>query len=227
MLLVASLCSATAFGEQEVLGSYISTYFWEFRSEQLGSLTLLAMIPVFAGVTLARLVSGRLDKRRAAIALATFAVLFGPLAVVLRLLGLMPANGTALLFWLVAAHGGLIVVATIQLGILYSSMIMDTVDESELATGLIQEGMFMAAIAFTNNAVSGFGTLIGGALLDGIGFPRGAEVANVGAVPESKVLLLGLLQRPGMVLFYLGSLVFLARYRISRAAGEPAGAELR
>lgn len=216
MLLVASLFSASAFGVQEVFGTYISTYFWEFRSEQLGTLSLLAVIPVFGGVALARPVSGRLDKRRAALALATFGVLFGPVPVVARLLGRMPENGTPLLFWLIVAHGGLMVLATIQLGILYSSMVMDTVDENELATGLRQEGMFMAAVAFTNKAVSGLGNLIGGVLLDGIGFPRGAEVASVAAVPQSKVLLLGLLQGPGMVLFYLGSLFFLARYRISR-----------
>ena len=216
MLLVGSLFSAGALGVQEVLGTYMYTYFWEFRSEQLGTLALLAVIPVFAGVALARPVSERLDKRRAAIGLAIFAVLFGPLAVALRLLDVLPPNGEPLLFWLVAAHGGLIVMAAIQIGILYSSMIMDSVDESELATGLRQEGIFVSAIAFTSKAVSGLGNFVGGLLLDAIGFPRGAEQAAVGAVPEQQVVWLGLLQGPGLMLFYLASLSFLARYRISR-----------
>jgi glycoside/pentoside/hexuronide:cation symporter, GPH family len=216
MLLAGSLFSASALGVQEVFGTYMYTYFWEFRSEWLGTLALLGVIPVFAGVALARPVSGRLDKRRAAIALASFAVLFGPVAVAARLLGVMPANGEPLLFWLVAVHGGLIVLAAIQIGILFSSMIMDSIDESELATGLRQEGIFVSAIAFTNKAVSGLGNFVGGLLLDAIGFPRGAAQAAVGAVPEQQVILLGLLQGPGMMFFYLCSLIFLVRYQISR-----------
>jgi Na+/melibiose symporter-like transporter len=216
MLLAASLFAAAALGVQEVFGTYMFTYFWEFRSEQLGTLAVLAVIPVAAGVALARPLSERLDKRRAAMGLASFAVLFGPLAVGLRLAGVLPPNGSTLLFWLVACHGGLIVLAAIQIGILYSSMIMDAVDESELATGLRQEGIFVSAIAFTSKAVSGLGNFVGGFLLDAIGFPRGAEQAAVGAVGEQQVVWLGLVQGPGMMLLYLGSLVFLARYRISR-----------
>ena len=109
-------------------------------------------------------------------------------------------SGTKLLFWLVACHGGLIVLAAIQIGILYSSMIMDAVDESELATGLRQEGIFVSAIAFTSKAVSGLGNFVGGFLLDAIGFPRGAEQAAVGAVGEQQVVWLGLVQGPGMML---------------------------
>jgi Na+/melibiose symporter-like transporter len=216
MLLAGSLFSASALGVQEVFGTYMSTYFWEFRSEQLGTLAVLTVIPIFIGVALARPVSSRFDKRRAAIGLATFAVLFGPVAVVLRLLDLLPANGDPWLFWVVALHGGLIVVAAIQIGILYSSMIMDSVDESELATGLRQEGIFVSAIAFTNKAVSGLGNFVGGFMLDVIGFPRGAENAAVGAVPAEQVMWLGLLAGPGMMFFYLGSLFFLARYRLTR-----------
>jgi Na+/melibiose symporter-like transporter len=216
MVLVASLFSSSALGGQEVFGTYMSTYFWEFRSEQLALMSVLAIIPVVAGVVAARPLSARFDKRRAAIALATFSVLFGPLAVALRLAGLLPANGTtALLVW-VMAHGALVVFASIQLGILYSSMIMDVVDESELDTGLRQEGIFVSAIAFTGKAVSGVGNFLGGVLLQAIGFPEGAANAAVGVVPPEVVMRLGLLQGPGMMLLYLASLVFLARFDISR-----------
>lgn len=217
MVLLASLFSASAIGVQEVFGTYVSTYFWEFRSEQLALMSALAIVPVVGGVLAARPLSARFDKRRAAMALATFAVVFGPLAIVLRLVGVMPANGTTALLVAVMAHGGLIVFAAIQLGILYSSMIMDVVDESELETGLRQEGIFVSAIAFMNKAVSGVGNFLGGVLLQAIGFPEGAANAAVGAVPADVILRLGLLQGPGMMLFFLVSLVFLARFGISRA----------
>jgi Na+/melibiose symporter-like transporter len=38
----------------------------------------------------------------------------------------------------------------------------------------------------------------------------------VGAVPAEQVMWLGLLAGPGMMFFYLGSLFFLARYRLTR-----------
>jgi GPH family glycoside/pentoside/hexuronide:cation symporter len=128
----------------------------------------------------------------------------------------MPENGTSALFVAIALHGALLVFCAIQLGILYSSMIMDVVDESELATGLRQEGIFVSAIAFTGKAVSGFGNLLGGVALQAIGFPEGAQSAAVGAVPPETVVRLGLAQGPGMMLLYLASLGFAARYRISR-----------
>ena len=87
MVLFAALFSASAIGVQEVFGTYINTYFWEFRSEQLALMSGLAVVPVLGGVLAARPLSARFDKRRTAIALATFAVLFGPLAIVLRLRG--------------------------------------------------------------------------------------------------------------------------------------------
>ena len=216
MVLFAALFSASAIGVQEVFGTYINTYFWEFRSEQLALMSGLAVVPVLGGVLAARPLSARFDKRRTAIALATFAVLFGPLAIVLRLLDLLPENGTTALLVVVMAHGGLLVFAAIQLGILYSSMIMDVVDESELETGLRQEGVFVSAIAFMNKAVSGVGNFLGGVLLQAIGFPEGAANAAVGAVPDDVILRLGLLQGPGLMSFFLVSLVFLARFGISR-----------
>jgi Na+/melibiose symporter-like transporter len=216
MLLIGSLFSASALGVQEIFGTYMSTYFWEFRSEQIGALAGLAIFPVIAGVVAAPFVSGRLDKRRAVIGLALFTVLWGPLPIALRLLGAMPANGSGALLIAIGLHGALLVFAAIQIGILYSSMIMDVVDESELATGQRQEGIFVSAIAFTGKAISGFGNLLGGVALQVIGFPEGAEAAAVGAVPPETIVRLGLAQGPGMMLLHLGSLSFVARYSVSR-----------
>jgi Na+/melibiose symporter-like transporter len=216
MLLIGSLFSASALGVQEIFGTYMNTYFWEFRSEQIGAMASLAIVPVVLGVVAAPAVSGRFDKRRAVIGLALFSVLWGPLAIALRLLGLMPPNGSGALLALIMLHGALLIFAAIQIGILYSSMIMDAVDESELATGLRQEGVFVSAIAFTGKAISGFGNLLGGVALQAIGFPEGAAVSGVGAVPPETVVRLGLAQGPGMMLFHLASLTFVARYSISR-----------
>ena len=75
--------------------------------------------------------------------------------------------------------------------------------------------MFSSAIAFTTKAASGVGGLMAGIALDLIAFPRQAEA---GAVAADKVFLLGFAVGPCMGALFLLTLVFLSRYRITRAA---------
>jgi Na+/melibiose symporter-like transporter len=92
-------------------------------------------------------------------------------------------------------------------------MLADVADESELATGKRQEGMLSATISFTTKATSGLGGLVAGVALDLIDFPRGAAP---GSVDPAKVAALGLAVGPGLILLYLATLAFLARYGITR-----------
>ncbi|MDJ0866560.1 MAG: MFS transporter [Myxococcota bacterium] len=217
VLLASSLFAATAIGIEEVLRTYMGTWFWEFHSEQLGLLAVLQVIPIVIGVALARPVSEALDKRRATIRLTLFAILWGPLPVLLRLAGLAPENGDPMLLLMIMAHGGFLIATVIQIGILHSSMIMDAIDENELHTGERQEGVFVAAIAFTGKAVSGFGNFLGGVVLDVIDFPTGAVDAAVGQVPTDTIVRLGLVAGPGLVVFHLAALWFVSRLRLTRA----------
>jgi Na+/melibiose symporter-like transporter len=217
LLLASSLFGATALGVEEVLRSYMGTWFWEFHSDDLGLLSALQLFAILAGVMMARPFSQAMDKRSAAIRLALFAILWGPLPVLLRFAGLAPENGSPWLLVMIVVHGGLLVIAAIQIGILNSSMIMDAVDEGELATGLRQEGVFVSVISFTGKAVSGFGNFLGGVVLDVIRFPTGPEAASVGQVPAEAIFKLGLVAGPGLVVFYLCSVWFLTRLRLTRA----------
>jgi GPH family glycoside/pentoside/hexuronide:cation symporter len=215
VLLAASLASAAALGVGEVLGTYMSTWFWEFRSEQLGYLSLFQIVPVVVGVALVRPISQAMDKRSASIRLALFAILWGPLPVVLRLLDLAPPNGSPWLLALIMGHGALLIAAVIQIGILNGAMVMDAIDENEHQTGERHEGLFVSTLSFTGKAVSGFGNFLGGVILDLIRFPTG-EAATVGQVPPEAILRLGLVAGPGLVLFYLVSVFFMARLRLTR-----------
>ena len=216
VLLASSLFAAAALGVGEVLGTYMNTWFWEFRSEQLGFLTLFQIVPILVGVLMVRPFSQAMDKRSAAIRLALFAILWGPLPVVLRLTGVAPENGSPALLAMIMAHGGLLVAALIQIGILNGAMVMDAIDENEFETGARHEGVFVSALSFTGKAVSGFGNFLGGVILDLIRFPTG-EAAAVGQVPEDAIVRLGLIAGPGLVVFYLISVAFLSRLRLTRA----------
>lgn len=216
MLLGSSLFSATALGVAEVLGTYMNTWFWEFPARNIGVLAAFQIFPLLLGFAMVGAVSRRWDKRRAAIGLALFAILWGPLPVLLRFAGLAPPNGSPWLLPFIMAHATFLIAAAIQIGILNTSMVMDATDEHELESGKRREGTFIAVTTFTGKAVSGFGNFLGGVILDWIDFPQGADAAAVGAVPEATIFRLGLIAGPGLVVFYLCALVFIARMRLTR-----------
>jgi Na+/melibiose symporter-like transporter len=222
-LLVGFVFASVAAGFGDVVGLYMNTYFWEFSTKQIAVLVYGLVISSFVGFAVTAPIAARFDKKRSALGLAAFAILFSPLPVFLRLLGLMPPNGEALLLYLILGHAMLLVAAVVAIGIIAASMIADVVDESELATGRRQEGMFTSAIAFATKATSGLGGFIAGIALDLIAFPRGAEP---GAVDPGKVYQLGLAVGPGLMALYLVTLVFLSRYRITRERHHEILAEL-
>ena len=226
MLVFAGLFSAIAGGYMDVVGLYMSTYFWGFSAQEIAFLGLGSIPAFLLGVGLARPVSERFDKRKTALGLATFAVLFGALPVLLRLVELMPPNGHPLLLYLIFGHGLLLVIAIIIIGIVIASMIADTIDLGELRTGKRQEGMYTSAIAFTGKAVSGVGGFLAGVALDLVDFPRNAMEGVAPNVPAEKIYALGLVVAPVLVLLYLCSLIFLSRYRITRERHAETLAEL-
>jgi Na+/melibiose symporter-like transporter len=223
MLLGVGIFSAVAGGFSDVVGLYMNTYFWEFSTAQIAILVYGLVVSVFLAFTLTPPLAVRFDKKHSALGLATFAIFFGPLPIFLRLAGVMPENGEPLLLYLIFGHSLVLVAIVVAIGIVVSSMIADVVDESELATGRRQEGMFASAIAFFTKATSGLGGLFAGIALDVIAFPKGAQP---GAVDPSKVFNLGLAVGPGLMILYLVTLVFMSRYRITRARHGEILAEL-
>ena len=216
MLLGSSLFAAMALGVSEVLRMYTATWFWEFPTGDVGLLVAVQIVPVALGFALVGRISGRYDKRRATIYLSLFAIFWGPLPVLMRFAGIAPENGSPLLLPFIMGHGLFLVAAVVQVGILNSSMVIDATDEHEFETGTPLEGTFISVTSFTGKAVSGFGNFLGGMLLDLIDFPQGQVDAAVGNVPPETVMLLGIVEGPGLVLFYLAALFFVSRLRLTR-----------
>ena len=149
--------------------------------------------------------------------------MWGPLPIYLRLLGWLVPNQHPALVPLLFVHTLLLWAAAISILIIVTSMIADVVDENELATGLRQEGLFMATITFTTKATSGLGGLFAGIAIDLVRFPRQAAIGSV--APET-IRALGLAVGPGLMVFYVLTLLFVARYRLTRAVHRRVLAEL-
>lgn len=213
MLVIGSVFTAGGRGFNDVVGLYMSTYFWGFSTHEIGLLTFGLFLSAVIAFLVTRPLAERFDKRRVALGLAAFAIFFGPLLIFLRLLGVLPENGQPGLLPLIGGHVILIVAAVVAIDILIPSMIADTVDESEISTGQRQEGIFFSAITFSGKAASGVGGLLAGVILDLIRFPTQAEPGTVAA---GKVFALGLAVGPGLMVLFLCALVCLSRYRMTR-----------
>lgn len=213
MLLIGGTIVSVAANFQEVFGLYMSTYFWEFSDSDIAWLRAWLGIGALASVFVARPMSQFADKRRVVIWVAPFLLFWAPLAIVARFAGLMPENGSPWLLPVVTVHLLIVLVPAIVLGILISSMFADTIDESELSTGLRQEGVFGAANAFALKAVAGIGNLLGGITIEWIQFP---VQAAAGTVAADKIFWLGMASGPGLMVFYIVGFFFLTRYRITR-----------
>jgi Na+/melibiose symporter-like transporter len=222
-VVIGLLFASAAGGFNDVVGLYVSTFYWEFTSTEIASFVGAIALAVLVAAPAARPLSERLGKKRAALALASFAILFGPLPIFLRLLGWMPANREPLLFWLIFAHSAIVVAVVFAVSIIVASMITDVVDQHELDTGKRQEGLIISAVAFTQKAASGVGGFVAGLALDVIAFPRGAAP---GGVPAEKLAALGLAVGPGLLAFYFLVLYFLSRYEINRRRQAAAPASL-
>ena len=76
------------------------------------------------------------------------------------------------------------------------------------------EGVIASTITFTTKCADAMGTLIAGILLSLIAFPT--ETA-VGDVPPDIVAKLGLIYGPVVFLIWMGVILSISRYRISRS----------
>jgi GPH family glycoside/pentoside/hexuronide:cation symporter len=167
ILFIGALTTAGVTGTTDTLGIYVQTYFWGLAPEQLQwfSFSILGAILAFAALGLL----GRLFDKKAVL-LWTFAVLMidGVGVIGLRLLHLLPPNGSTILLVILIVNEIFRAFLGTLLGIMFVSMLADTIDVQELNTGRRQEGIFAAALAFSGKATAGVGAIIAGFMLQQI-----------------------------------------------------------
>ncbi len=213
VLFIGSLLAAGIGGTSGTLDIYMSTYFWGLTSNQLQWFGI-AIVGALAAFALVGLLQRWLDKKPLLVLCFALMVVDGIGIVILRIFGLLPHNGqTALLAILVANTTVQTFLGTL-LGIMFASMLADTLDAQELRTGRRQEGIFAAALAFSGKATGGVGALIGGFLLQEI--IRWPIKADVHLLNGAMVTRLGVIGGILVPLFYIAPLALGSQYKISR-----------
>jgi len=204
-------------GTYTVLWVYIYSYFWEFTSEQIAIIVIpMSLAALFLPAALTRWAAGR-EKKHVAIAGMLGAMAINVVPISLRLFGFFPENGSEALFWTMLVAGFFETALFLVFDICWRSMIVDLAEQTELETGRRNEGVITSSITFATKCADALGTLIAGTLLSLIAFPT--ETA-VGDVPPDTIAKLGLIYGPVVFLIWMGVILSLSRYRISRSSHQ-------
>jgi GPH family glycoside/pentoside/hexuronide:cation symporter len=215
MILASAFFLYAGIGLGFSINLYFSTYFWEFTSSEIALFTFSSLAAAILAFAAAPRIAQRFEKKPAAMLLIPGGFAASTAPVVLRLLGLFPGNDSPLIFGVIFVTNMFGVGLGIIANILFSSMIADVVEDSELKTGRRQEGLFFAAIAFANKAVTGLGIFASGLIVSAIHFPTGVKP---GAVDPQIVRNLGLVYVPTQMVLYGAATLLLLGYGISRSS---------
>lgn len=234
-LFVGALFGAIATGVSAALSFIILPIFWGFSSIQLFVWSLFVFAAAISAFIITPIIARRLGKKRAAISLGIVAFLMAPLPVFLRLIDmlyfgkptLLPPNGGEGIFTpiftvlLIVRMLDLALIISFQ--ILFSSMIADLVEQSELKTNRRSEGLFIAAVTFIRKCVQGLGVLIAGFIVFLAGFPDETSRLNPpkpGELGEDVLIRLGGYYAPTLLFLYLAMIIAVSFYKIDRSGHE-------
>jgi Na+/melibiose symporter-like transporter len=212
-LFLATLFGLIAGGISATLNQYINTIFWGFKPQQIAVITGAVYISAILALIIAPIVGKTLGKKRGALIIGSLAFSIAPLPVVLRLLGLLPPNGTDALFNFIITITVLDVALIIVTQMLMASMVADIVEDSELQTGRRSEGIFFAGISFIRKLSQGVGVMTASAVLAIAGLSRG--ISGTQASPEA-VWALGAGYAVSLLSAWTLMLICVSFYRISR-----------
>jgi GPH family glycoside/pentoside/hexuronide:cation symporter len=182
---------------------YIGSYFFELSTAEISLLTLTIIVGLIPASIIAPVLSKRIDKMPSLVACLLVATIFSFSPIYLRLLSVMPENGSPLIgysFFIAA-------------GIVIGSMLADIADLHASNTGKRQEGLFFAANSFAQKATFGLGTLFAGIGLDLIAFPKQVDVSMV---TEQTIFNLGLIAGPLPFVIYLIAAYIATKYDLNK-----------
>jgi Na+/melibiose symporter-like transporter len=224
VLMGANILGGSGLGITVALSNYFYLHLWGLEPQKIGPLASGGLLASVIGVFLAPYLAGRFGKKRAMLGLLGFSVFAGLLPISGRLLGIMPPNGSNLLYGLL--FGDVVLAAAVGLMgvVILSSMVADVVEDQQVKTGVRSEGVLFAANGLVPKFTVGLGAFIAGSLISLVGFP---VKAVPGTVDPDIVRHLALYYIPCVILLNGGSVVALSFYRIDRATHERNVASLR
>lgn len=187
LLFLGALITAGLNGTTSALGIYMQTYFWGLSPENLRWFAIAVFGAVAAFLAIGPL-ERRLDKKPVLIACFALLIVDGLVVIGLRFLDVLPPNGSPVLIAILIANETSRAFLSTVLGIMFASMLADTLDLQELRSGRRQEGVFAAALSFSGKATAGVGTVMAGLILQyAVGWPAKAVPGAVDAALTTRL----------------------------------------
>jgi GPH family glycoside/pentoside/hexuronide:cation symporter len=216
-IMLGGLFMGFGAGTAAGLAAYFNLHFWGLIPQQISLIALAALPGSVIALWSGPFLGGVFGKKRAIIGLyvAWLATAVGPIS--LRLLGVMPANGSPLLLPILIGNYTLAIAFALSCHINIGSCVADSIDDIAVKTGRRSEGLMFAGYSVLDKCANGGGAFVAGAILSFISFPTHALP---GTVPQEVLRHMAYVQLPIVVLFNLTSMAFLARYSLTRADHE-------
>lgn len=215
-IFLTAIIASTTLGMGQALSVYMTTYFWKLRPEQIGIVTLLIFVSAGVGASFAPMLTRRFGKKRGIIIVGTLGMVIFPVAILLRLTGVV-ALGSSEAFWVVLAQGQIDVMLLVAQQALLISMISDLVEQAEAKTGRRSEGVFFAANTFIMKVATGIGLTAASIVLTLAQFPKGVAPDQV---PDSALVTLGWWYLPAILLLRLAMIGAILPYAVDRKSHE-------
>jgi GPH family glycoside/pentoside/hexuronide:cation symporter len=211
----AGMLSATAAAMTQGLAVYFNTFMFHLPSSNIVLLVVTQLVSAPIAFLIAPAAARRWGKRAAYLGLfaASLVVVHAPIA--LRLIALLPANGSPLLLPLLMAANTVAGLLATASAILNTSMISDIVEDNQARTGRRSEGLVLFSDRLLLKVASSLAAIVPGILLAVVHFPATAHPAKVDPTIVRNLALLYLVLA---VCFSLASMLTWFFFRIDRGA---------
>jgi len=219
------LAASVSYGTVVTLNMLAWTYYWEFSTQEI---SIILAAPTIIAVGLASVTLGPLSRRFQKSHLLRFALIGMVLDMLwlypLRALGVLPENGTSVVFAVNFLFMLIFIYCFLLRAIYSTSIVADICDENELEHGVRQEATFFSVSNFLQKVATVAGPVYSGIVLDVIGLSEGSIP---GEVPQSVLDNLILAMGFGGIPMLLVALWFVWKITMDKARVEEIQAELR
>ena len=217
MLMFGGLMMGFAAGTGFGLITYFYFHFWELKPQQVAYFTIAYIVGAFVALWLGPKAGAVFGKKRAIIGLYALWLLtaIGPIS--LRLMGVMPENGSPFLLPILVTNLTLGLTLAISCHVILGSSIADTVDNIAVKTGVRSEGLMFSTYQVLDKVANGGGAFVAGAVLTAIAFP---VQALPGTVDPEVLRNMAFMQLAIVIVFNLASIAFFTQYNLTRETHE-------
>jgi Na+/melibiose symporter-like transporter len=213
LIFIVQILTMVAGGAGATFMLYLGNYYFELTTLQISLLTLTIVVGLIPASIIAPVLSKRIDKMPSLVTCLLIATTFSFSPIILRLLDILPANGSESLMPILFSTYVVGYSFFIAAGIIIGSMLADISDLHETSTGKRQEGLFFAANSFAQKATFGIGTLLAGIGLELIAFPKQVEVSQIS---QDVIFNLGMISGPLPMCIYFFAAYLASKYDLNK-----------